>query len=97
MTFTHVIIHPAQGSDDIVVDVSDGEDSPACDGGEELPGRSQDLKSLSEGNSVLLVDNQPPPQGDNSWIRHDIDPDNTFVVVDEGGEQLLLESSSSAT
>jgi hypothetical protein len=94
VTFTQIITHPADGSDDIVVDVSDGEDSPACEEGEEMPGKSLDLKSLSEGNSVLLVDNQSLPQGDYSWIRLDIDPDNTFVVVDEGGEQLLLDCSS---
>jgi hypothetical protein len=94
VTFTHVSIHPADGSDDIVVDVSHGEDSPACDGGEEMPRRSQDLKSLSEGNSVLLLGNQPLPQGDYSWIRLDINSDNTFAVVDEGGEQLLLDCSS---
>ena len=95
VTFTDVIIHPSDGSDDIHVDVTDGEDSPECrDAG---PGsKTINLKSLSEGNSVLLVDDYPLPAGDYSWIRLvlDTDPANTYVVVDEGGAELMLDCSS---
>jgi hypothetical protein len=93
VTFTGVIVHPADGSDNILVDVTDGEDSPGCrDAGTDS--KTLDLKSLSEGNSVMLVDEHPLPGGDYSWIRLVVDPDNTYVVVDEGGGELLLDCSS---
>lgn len=92
VTFTGVIVHPSDGGDDILVDVTDGKDSPGCrDAGD---GKTLDLKSLSEGNSVMLVDDHPLPEGDYSWIRLVVDPDNTYVVVNEGGAELLLDCSS---
>lgn len=84
VTFTDVIIHPADGSDDIVVDVRD----TAGDG------MTIDLKSLGRGNSVRLLDEYPLPAGNYSWVRLVIDPDNTYVVEDMGGAQLLLDCSS---
>ena len=92
VTFTEVIVHPSDGSDDTVIDVTDGEDSPECrDAGD---GKTINLKSLNEGNSIMLVDEYPLQGGDYSWIRLVIDPDNTYVVVDEGGAELLLDCSS---
>ena len=84
VTFTDVIIHPSDGSDDIVVDVRDA----AGDG------MTIDLKSLGEGNSVKLLDEYPLPAGGYSWIRLVIDPENTYVIEDVGGAQLLLDCSS---
>ena len=84
VTFTDVIIHPSDGSEDIVVDVRDA----AGDG------MTIDLKSLGEGNSVRLIDEYPLPAGSYSWIRLVIDPENTYVVEDVGGAQLLLDCSS---
>jgi hypothetical protein len=93
VTFTEVIIHPSGGGEDIVVNVADGEDSPGCrDAGADS--KTLDLKSLGEGNSVMLVDEHPLQGGNYSWIRLVVDPDNTYVVVDEGGAELLLDCSS---
>lgn len=84
VTFTGVIIHPADGSEDIVVDVTD----------EMGDGMTIDLKSLGQGNSVRLLDEYALPAGDYSWVRLVIDPANTYVIVDEGGAQLMLDCSS---
>lgn len=84
VTFTDVIIHPSDGSEDIVVDVRDAVGD----------GMTIDLKSLGEGNSVKLIDEYPLPAGSYSWIRLVIDPENTYVVEDVGGAQLLLDCSS---
>ena len=84
VTFTGVIIHPADGSADIVVDVTDDQGN----------GMTIDLKSLGQGNSVRLLEDYPLPAGDYSWIRLVIDPDNTYVVENQGGAQLLMDCSS---
>ena len=84
VTFTDVIIHPADGSEDIVVDVRD----------ELGDGISINLIDLGQGNSERLLNEYPLPAGQYSWMRLVIDPDNTYVVVDEGGAQLTLDCSS---
>ena len=93
VTFTQVIVHPSDDSENIVVDITDGEDSETCrDAGTDS--KTIDLTTLTEGNSVMLVDEHTLPGGDYSWIRLVVDPDNTYVVVDEGGAELLLDCSS---
>jgi hypothetical protein len=67
--FTDVIIHPSDGSPDIVRDVTNGID----------PCRAINLKELTNGNSVLLGEFDLPA-GDYSWIRLDIDPNETVIV-----------------
>ena len=70
--FTHVIIHPSDGSPNIVEDVTNGTD----------PCREINLKELTEGKSVLLGEFDLLA-GNYSWIRLDIDPDNTVIVERE--------------
>ena len=70
--FTDVIIHPSDGSPDIVEDVTNGTDT--C--------REINLKELTNGKTVLLGEFDIPA-GDYSWIRLDIDPDNTVIVERE--------------
>ena len=70
--FTNVIIHPSNGNPDIVEDVRNQDGS--C--------REIDLKKLTNGNSVVLGEFDIPA-GDYSWIRLDIDPDNTVIVERE--------------
>ena len=67
--FTHVIIHPSDGSPNIVEDVTNGTD----------PCRDINLKELTNGKTVLLGEFDLPA-GDYSWIRLDIDPDNTVII-----------------
>ena len=67
--FTDVIIHPSDGSPDIERDVTNGID----------PCRAINLKELTNGNSVLLGEFDLPA-GDYSWIRLDIDPNETVIV-----------------
>ena len=66
--FTDVIIHPSNGDPDIVEDVSNGG-----------PCREINLKELTNGNSVVLGEFDIPA-GDYSWIRLDIDPNETVIV-----------------
>jgi hypothetical protein len=84
VTFTDVIIHPSDGSEDIVVDVRDAVGD----------GMTIDLKSLGQGNSVRLLDEYPLPAGGYSWVRLVIDPDKTYAIEETGGAQLLLDCSS---
>ena len=51
-------------------------------------------KSLGQGNSIRLLDDETLPAGNYSWIRLVIDPLMTYVVEDVGGAQLLLDCSS---
>jgi len=74
VTFTDVIIHPADGSGDIVVPVDDGEGEA---------GMTIELTSLAGGGSVRLLGDYPLPDGHYSWMRLVIDPDNTYVICDE--------------
>lgn len=85
VTFTEVIVHPAGGGPDLTFDVTDGGTTS---------GMSVDLKSLGQGNSVRLIDDEVLPAGNYSWIRLVIDPTMTYVVEDMGGAQLLLDCSS---
>ena len=71
--FTEVIIHPSNGDPDRHEPVADESDGDLC------PGRAIDLKELTNGNSVLLGEFDLPA-GDYSWIRLDIDPDNTVII-----------------
>ena len=82
--FTQVIIHPADGSGDIVYDVEDASDPDNV-----LPYREIELKSLVSGKTSLLG-NIPLEAGDYSWIRLIIDPQNTRIVETSGGEYLML-------
>jgi hypothetical protein len=72
--FTHVIVHPSDGSPDIVEDVRNGTD----------PCREINLKELTNGKTVLLGEFDLAAR-DYSWIRLDIDPDNT-VILEKGKE-----------
>lgn len=68
--FTQAILHPADGSPDIPVDVvnEDGD-----------PWRDIELTSLTEGKTMLLGEYEVPAK-DYSWIRLVIDPANTVIV-----------------
>ena len=74
VTFTEVIIHPADSSEDIIVDVDDGEGDP---------GMTINLLDFTGGESVRLLDDYPLPNGTYSWMRLVIDRDKTTVVCDE--------------
>jgi hypothetical protein len=55
-----------------------------------------ELKSLGSGQSEMLLNDYPLPQGDYSWVRLEIDPLQTYVIVNEGGQHLLLDCPSCA-
>ena len=86
VAFTRVVVQPAGGGSRIVVDVTDELGNP----------KMIELKSLGSGQSEMLLNEYPLPQGDYSWVRLEIDPLQTYVIVDEGGEQLLLDCPSCA-
>jgi len=67
--FTRVIIHPTDGSDDI--------DEPVTDGTN--PWIDINLKDLTEGKTMLLGEFDLDAGG-YSWIRLDIDPNETVIV-----------------
>ncbi|MEN8131578.1 MAG: DUF4382 domain-containing protein, partial [Pseudomonadota bacterium] len=67
--FTQVIVHPSDGSPDIVEDVTDGTN----------PWREIELTSLVGGKTMLLGE-YDMPAGDYSWIRLVIDPEHTVIV-----------------
>ncbi|MDX1696930.1 MAG: DUF4382 domain-containing protein [Thiohalobacterales bacterium] len=81
--FTEVIIHPADGSGDIVHTVEDDSDPNNI-----TPYREIELKSLVGGRTSLLGE-IPLDAGDYSWIRLVIDPDYTRVVETGGGSYLV--------
>ena len=81
--FTQVILHPADGSGDIVYDVTDETDPNNI-----KPYRDIELKSLVGGKTMLLGE-IPLDAGDYSWIRLVIDPDNTYIVETGGGDYLV--------
>ena len=85
VTFTEVIVHPAGGGEDLTFDMTEGGITS---------GVSVDLKTLSQGNSIRLLEDEPLPAGNYSWIRLVINPAMTYVVEDVGGGQLLLDCSS---
>jgi hypothetical protein len=84
VAFTRVIIQPAGGGNRIVVDVTDDLGNP----------KMIELKSLGSGQSEMLLNEYPLPQGDYSWARLEIDPLQTYVIVNEGGQHLLLDCPS---
>jgi hypothetical protein len=84
VAFTRVIIKPAGRGDRIVVDVTDDQGNP----------KMIELKSLGSGQSEMLLNEYPLPQGDYSWARLEIDPLQTYVIVNEGGQHLLLDCPS---
>jgi len=67
--FTSVIIHPSDGSPDIEEPVTDGTN----------PWIDINLKDLTAGKTMLLGEFDLAA-GDYSWIRLDIDPENTVIV-----------------
>jgi len=81
--FTQVILHPADGSGDIVYDVTDDTDPNDI-----KPYRDIELKSLVGGKTMLLGE-IPLDAGDYSWIRLVIDPANTHIVETGGGDYLV--------
>lgn len=81
--FTEVIIHPADGSGDIVYTVED-----ASDPNNVKPYREIELKALVGGKTSLLGDIQLDA-GDYSWVRLVIDPAHTRVVETSGGSYLV--------
>ena len=81
--FTEVIVHPADGSDNIIHSVED-----ATDPNNILPYREIELKSLVGGKTMLLGE-IPLDAGDYSSVRLIIDPDNTRIVETSGGEYLI--------
>ncbi len=85
VTFTEVIVHPASGGSDLTFDMTDGGTTS---------GMTVDLKTLAQGNSVRLLNDETLPAGHYSWVRLVIDPDMTYVVEKVGGAQLLLDCSS---
>ena len=70
--FTDVIIHPSNGDPDRMEDVRNEDGS--C--------REINLKELTNGKSVVLGEFDIP-SGDYSWIRLNIDPDNTVIIERE--------------
>jgi hypothetical protein len=70
--FTDVIIHPSNGDPDRIEDVRN--DDGSC--------REINLKELTNGRSVVLGEFDIPA-GDYSWIRLDIDPENTVIIERE--------------
>jgi hypothetical protein len=76
VTFTEVIVHPAGGGEDLTFDMTEGGTTS---------GMSVDLKTLGQGNSIRLLEDEPLPAGNYSWIRLVIDPDLTYVVEKVGG------------
>lgn len=70
--FTNVILHRSGGGADIVEPVTDGIN----------PWIDINLKDLTEGKTMLLGEFELPA-GNYSWIRLDIDPDNTVIVERE--------------
>jgi hypothetical protein len=84
VAFTRVIIQPKGGGGRIVVDVTDDLGNP----------KMIELKSLGSGQSEMLLNEYPLPQGDYSWARLEIDPSQTYVIVNEGGQHLLLDCPS---
>jgi len=81
--FTEVIVHPADGGDNIVHSVEDTTDPNNI-----LPYRDIELKSLVGGKTSLLGE-IPLNAGNYSWIRLVIDPDNTRIVETLAGEYLV--------
>jgi len=81
--FTQVIVHPADGSGDIIVDVEDDSDPNDI-----KPYRDIELKSLVGGKTMLLG-KIPLDAGDYSWIRLVIDPAHTHIVETSGGDYLV--------
>lgn len=81
--FTRVILHPADGSGDIVYDVTDDSDPNDI-----KPYRDIELKSLVGGKTMLLGE-IPLDAGDYSWIRLVIDPANTHIIETGGGDYLV--------
>jgi uncharacterized repeat protein (TIGR01451 family) len=81
--FTEVIVHPADGSDNIIHSVEDTTDPSNI-----LPYREIELKSLVGGKTMLLGE-IPLDAADYSWIRLVIDPDNTRIVETSGAEYLV--------
>ena len=81
--FAEVIVHPADGSADIVHSVEDTTDPNNI-----LPYREIELKSLVGGKTMLLGE-IPLDAGDYSWLRLVIDPDNTRIVETSGAEYLV--------
>jgi hypothetical protein len=81
--FTEVIVHPADGSGDIIHPVEDTTDPNNI-----LPYREIELKSLVGGKTMLLGE-IPLDAADYSWVRLVIDPDNTRIVETSGAEYLV--------
>ncbi len=81
--FTEVIVHPADGSDDVIHNVEDTSDPNNI-----LPYREIELKSLVGGKTMLLGE-IPLDSGDYSWVRLVIDPDKTRIVETSGAEYLV--------
>jgi len=81
--FTRVILHPADGSGDVVFDVTDNTDPNDI-----KPYRDIELKSLVGGKTMLLGE-IPLDAGDYSWIRLVIDPANTHIIETSGGDYLM--------
>ena len=81
--FTEVIIHPADGSGDIVYNVEDASDPNNIKQYREI-----ELKALVGGKTSLLGD-IPLDAGDYSWVRLVIDPAYTRVVETSGGSYLV--------
>ncbi len=89
ITFTEAVIHPKDapddGSADIVIPIPD----------EFASGASIELTSLSGGDSVMLLQENPIPAGEYAWIRLalDLDPARTYVVDSIGAQHGLTCSS----
>lgn len=79
--FTQVIIHPAGGGPDVVMDVVN-EDGVTL-------GRDVELTSLDEGKTMLLGEIELEAR-DYSWIRLVIDPDNTVIVEKTEGDPDMI-------
>jgi hypothetical protein len=86
VAFTKVIVQPAGGGSRIEVDVTDDQGNP----------KMIELTSLGSGQSAMLLNEYPLPAGDYSWMRLAIDPSQTYVIVNEGGQHLLLDCPSCA-
>jgi len=84
VTFTAVIVHPTNGGGDLTFDMTEGGTTS---------GMTVDLKTLTQGNSVRLLNDETLPAGHYSWVRLVVDPNLTYVVETTGGE-LLLDCSS---
>ena len=85
INFSQAEIHPSDDSGNIFLDLAGTSDDVCTNNGASPPasGRTIDLKALTSGDAVMLLEENALDAGDYSWIRLYLDLDDTFVIVDE--------------